>query len=902
MACAGIDFGAKTAVVAIARRGGIDICCNEVSNRATPTIVSFQINERHIGESGASIAAQNAKNTVAYLQRLLGVPHNTDFARKEAKRLTCKVQPEPTTGVSAAQVAYTGLESSTPGEHIFSFEALVAMFLTNLMATASNEYKAPVKDLVISVPSYYTEAQRRALLNAATIADVNVLRVVNEHAATALSYGIFRTKELPEKDPIKVAFVDIGEASTTVSIASFTNTRCEVISVATDPHLGGRNLDDLLVDKFAQQFQANYSINVLSKPKPAARLRKECEKMKKVLSTNSQAPLNIECIMNDVDVSSSIKREEFEQLSAPLVDKVRLVCERAIKQAKLKDGEKLIAVEVVGGSTRVPAFKTAIADVFAPYDAKISTTLNADECISRGCALMSAMLSPAFRVRDYVVSDINTQALDAEKIFTDGNPPECFTLVPKGNAFPCLKALTFKAPGPLTVNIRYNDPPSLPFGVEAPNVSGYLIDAPNDPDAKVRAKIRVTANGTVEMAGAQLVKEVEVEEEVVIKPPKAAQEAANGPKDVPMADATAEPEKKDAEMPDASANAKGTAPPPAEGADTGAKPTDDANAAPVGHADAEAKPVNGNIAPDAAPVPMEDVPVAPIVEKRMVKKIRTTDLQVTPLPGIGCILTAELVTVATEKEALMRANDLYIKERSEAMNSLEAYVYDLRSRIGDYGDLKDFGPDALRQELKTDLDGAENWIYSEEGDEASKSAFVERKAALVNKANPIFFRKREFEERPTRIKALEIAIDLYKKILVPGVEEYAHIPDEKKTTAQKCLEGASLWLSQEMGKQSKLAKDVDPVLTCELLNAKIGEVTSICKPIMETPKPKPKVEEKKPDAEAEKKNETAKPEENSMDTETPDAKESGAEKADPTGDEDECRGNTCCGNCGPVPV
>lgn len=624
MACAGIDFGAKTAVVAIARRGGIDICCNEVSNRATPTVVSFQINERHIGESAASIAAQNAKNTVAHLQRLLGVPCNTDFARKEAKRLTCKVQPEPTTGTSAAKVAYTGLESTTPGEHVFSFEALVAMLLTNLMATASNEYKAPVKDLVISVPPYYTEGQRRALLNAATIADVNVLRVVNEHAATALSYGIFRTKELPEKDPIKVAFVDIGEASTTVSITSFTNVRCDVISVATDPHLGGRDLDDLLVDKFAREFQSKYSIDVLSKPKPAARLRKECEKMKKVLSTNSQAPINIECIMNDIDVRSSIKREEFEELSTPLVEKVRQVCERAIKQAKLKDGEKLFAVEIVGGSTRVPAFKTAIADVFAPYSAKISTTLNADECISRGCALMSAMLSPAFRVRDYVVNDINTQALDAEKIFTDGSPPENLTIVPEGNAVPCLKALTFRAPGPLTVNIRYKDPSSLPFGAEAPNVCGYLIDAPNDAEAKVRAKIRVTANGTVEMPGAQLMKEVEVEEEVVVKPPKPAQQAANGPKDVPMPDATTEPQKKDAEMPDASANVKDAVQPAGEGTDTGAAPAVDANGASTENADGEAKPANGNIAADAAPAPMEDIPVAPVVQKRMVKKMKNT--------------------------------------------------------------------------------------------------------------------------------------------------------------------------------------------------------------------------------------------------------------------------------------
>ncbi|CAN8063416.1 unnamed protein product [Agarophyton chilense] len=854
MACAGIDFGARNAVVAIARRGGIDICCNEVSNRATPTTVSFLGNERHIGESGATIAAQNAKNTVSYLQRLLGVPFASAFAAEEAKRLTCKAMADPSAGCTAATVSYSALDGPEVTQHMFTFEALTAMLLTNLMATASDEYKAPVKDLVISVPSYYTEGQRRAVLNAAAIADYNVLRVVNEHAAIALSYGIFRTKQLPEKDPIKVAFVDVGEAATTVCVAAFTNSRCDIISVATDPNLGGRNLDDILVNKFAAEFKTKHSIDVLSKPKPAARLRKDCEKMKKVLSTNAHAPLNIECIMNDVDVSSSMKRDDFEALAEPLVAQLRAVCQKALKGANLKSGEKLFAVEIVGGSTRVPSFKAAIADVFTPVGAKLSTTLNADECIARGCALMSAMLSPAFRVRDYDVRDIATDALDAEKLFTDETPAEKITLVPEGNSLPCLKAMTFKSPGPLTVKIRYSRPETLPFGSEAPDVCAYLLDAPVDPDAKVRAKIRVTANGTVELASTQLMKEVEVEEEVVVKPPTPP-ETSNGPKsaDVPMPDANKEAGDKDADMQDAPGGDKSSEAP--------LKPTDQ-----------ESKPLNGSAEVEeqaSAPTPMEETPVAPVVKKQMVKKMKTTDLHVTPLPGIGYSFTLDQITIATEKEAQMRANDLYIKERSEAMNSLEAYVYDLRSRIDAYGDLKDFGPQSLRQELKTDLDEAENWIYSDEGDAASKSAFVERKSALQQKARPLLHRKKEFEERPVRINVLEASIDNYKKILVPGVEDYAHISEDKKKTAQKCLEGASVWLSQEKAKQNKLAKDVDPALTCEALNAKFGEVDSICKPIMQTPKPKPKVEEPSEDSKTDKQSAEAHPEQNGMETEKP---------------------------------
>ncbi len=225
MACAGIDFGNKRSVVAIARRGGIDICCNEVSNRSTPSMISFGSEERHLGEPAANFAAQLHKSTVGGIQRLLGVDATSPFAQAEAARLTCPVVAHPGSGGAAVQVRYeAGEDPGVEQPVVFSYQAIAAMYFSKLMETASNEYKAPVSDCVVSVPGYYTEAQRRAIIDAARIANINVLRVVNEHAAIALSYGIFRTKELPDTEPIKVAFVDMGEASASVTIAAFTKT------------------------------------------------------------------------------------------------------------------------------------------------------------------------------------------------------------------------------------------------------------------------------------------------------------------------------------------------------------------------------------------------------------------------------------------------------------------------------------------------------------------------------------------------------------------------------------------------------------------------------------------------------------------------------------------------------
>lgn len=832
MACAGIDFGNKTSVVAIARRGGIDICANEVSNRATPSVVSFQGDERHIGESAASIAAQNHRNTITGIQRLLGVPRATPFADAEVKRQTCNVIAHPLTAACAASVAYTGAvaegENDVPG--LFSFEALTAMLLSNLMDTASAEYKAPVRDLVISVPVYFTHAQRKAILNAATIANVNVLRVFNEHAAIALSYGIFRTKELPDSTPIKVAFVDIGEASTTVSIAAFTNTKCEIKSVATDPSLGGRDLDDIILHKFAQHFKTTYSIDVLSKPKPTARLRKESEKIKKVLSTNPNAPLNIECLMDDIDVKGHITRDELEEIAAPLLQRVRTVCMKALVDAGLQEGETLAAAELVGGSTRVPAFKQIITEVFGIVGAPVRTTLNADECIARGCALMSAMLSPAFKVRDYALTDIATHALNADKVFSDGTPTETLTLVPKGNPLPCVKVMKFKSPGALTVNVRYDDASSFPTGGDQSHVCGYLLDAPNDVDAKVHAKVRVTASGTVEMASAHLIKEVEAEEEVVVKketttPTEAVGAAkANGST---SADA-------DATMEEANVVPEPTsepAPPTVPGAATDGIES-------IGASD--------KMDTDSDKAPAQEVKEVTITEKRIVKKKKTTDLAITPLEAGGCTMTPEMVMAATEKEAKMKAHDLYIKERSEAMNSLEAYVYDLRSRIDEYsGDLKDYGPSEVRDALRKDLDQMEEWIYSEEAEKSSKSVFVEKKNELVKRATPMLMRRREFDERPVRIRVLEAALDNYKHVAVSPLEEYAHIKPEEKNKLLNCVEDAAIWLKGERVKQETLPKHKDPTLTCDLLTKKLKEVEAVCEPIKNTPKPTPPKEEKK---------------------------------------------------------
>lgn len=851
MACAGIGFGNKKSVLAIARRGGVDIVCNEVSNRATPTMVSFGSEERNLGEPAANFAAQLHKSTVSNIQRLLGVDPNTEFGKAEAARLTCPIVSDPSGAGAAVQVNY----NAGDGEeklHTFSFQAIAAMYFTKLMEFASNEYKAPVLDCVISVPGYYTESQRRAVVDAGRIANINVQRVINENAAVALSYGIFRTKELPDSEPIKVAFVDMGEASTSVTVAAFTRSRCDILSSAFDPTLGGRNFDDLLVKKFATLWKSEKGIDAYSKPRAKLRIYKECEKLKRTLSANAQGFINIECFMNDLDVSGKMNRDEFESLAAPLLDRLKVVCEKAIFDANLADDEKLFSVEIIGGSMRIPCVKKVVADTFSP--APMRTTLNMDECIARGCALQSAMLSPAFRVRDYKVGDVSYFDINAEKMFAKSDAVESMKLISKfDDTVPCSKAISFKPRGKLDLHVKYSDPSCLTQGPAAELIASYFIDAPEDTEGRIKAKIRLDENGIVKVAEVNHHKEVEEMEEfeVKVQKKKEAPSDANGtPGDANMSDAPAP---------------NGT-------------PEDSAN----GNADSEKKseePATTDASKKAEdkPAPME---TEVIKEKRLVKKMKLMPVSFTRTSGPSSSLTEECVKQAVEMEVKMRASDLYIKERAEARNMLEAYVYDSRSRVADDGDLAEFGPVSVRKDLKELLDAAENWIYSDEGDEANKSTFTTKHADLVAKVSPIVKRKKEFEERPININLLNATIESYKKLAVPGLEQYEHIKAEDKETVLKTVEDAAVWLKNEEAKQAKLSKDVDPVLKCADIKGKREEVDRICRPIEQTPKPEPKKEEKKEDSKDEEMKDATPPPTADADAEKMDTKEEVAQPAE----------------------
>lgn len=182
-----------------------------------------------------------------------------------------------------------------------------------------------------------------------------------------------------------------------------------MLGTAYDKYLGGRDFDDVLVDKFTLEFNEKHKFDLNKNAKSKFRLRSACEKVKKVLSANATTVLNIECLLDDKDVKSTITRSEFEVLVEPLVKRLTGPLEQALLNAKLTI-QQVDAVELVGGSTRIPIVKETLANFFGGSingENKLSTTLNLDEAVARGCALQCAIISPVFKVRDFTVVDWN---------------------------------------------------------------------------------------------------------------------------------------------------------------------------------------------------------------------------------------------------------------------------------------------------------------------------------------------------------------------------------------------------------------------------------------------------------------------------------------------------------------
>ena len=797
----GFDIGSKTSFAAVAKAGGVETIANEYSKRETPSYVSFGEAQRELGYSAQQKVIMNLKNTAWLFKHLIGRPFSDEIVARYQPLLPYKI-------VEISETNRVGIEVTYNSEvQVFSMEQILAMLLGKMKTIASSGLdNQEVTDCVVACPFYLTNAERSAWLEAIEIAGLNPLKLINETTAIALAYGIYKT-DLPEpgKKARTVAFVDVGYTQTQVAIAQFNKGSLKVVATAGDRNLGGLDMDLVILEHFAEEFKTKYKMDVKSKKRAELRLYNECEKLKKLMSANAtEIPMNVECIMDDRDVTGRMKREVFEGLceSVGFQEKFKNVLNDAVSQLQNSGSDKveIDSVEIVGGSTRVPFIKELIKEV---YGLEPNTTLNADEAVSRGCALQCAILSPKFRVREFTIADAQPYTVRIDWSGADGKNGNAI-LFKQNESIPISKVLTFtrKDLNKFAIKASYSDESFKAF----PNkqIGDYNVDAlkqpvtPNeDGSIKVKVKLRIDNNGILTIPQAVQIDKKEVEEE--IKEPLPDPAADNKKEE----EKPAGEEKKEENKEQASD-----------------KMEDAANE------------------PEKQPSEEPPKPKTKLVSKAFKIELETSS-------NVVGKLSAKTLEKYVQAENELCVLDKKEKDRQDAKNAVEEYVYDSRDKV--HGIYSDFAKESEKEQISSKLTSTEDWLY-EEGYDENKQAYTDKLAELKKLVQPIILRYNESNSRKPAIDLLLNYISTVKKFLQKYAdkdESVSHIEQEKVDKVQEQLTIVETWTNQNTVKVAQMKSTDDPeVFTANFVD-KLRELTLAAQNTMNTPKPKPKEEPKK---------------------------------------------------------
>eukprot|EP00549_Striatella_unipunctata_P019151 CAMPEP_0118691372 /NCGR_PEP_ID=MMETSP0800-20121206/10644_1 /TAXON_ID=210618 ORGANISM="Striatella unipunctata, Strain CCMP2910" /NCGR_SAMPLE_ID=MMETSP0800 /ASSEMBLY_ACC=CAM_ASM_000638 /LENGTH=655 /DNA_ID=CAMNT_0006589145 /DNA_START=41 /DNA_END=2008 /DNA_ORIENTATION=+ len=374
----GIDLGTTYSCVGVFKNGRVEIIANDQGNRITPSYVAFvDSGERLVGDAAKNQATINPENTVFDVKRLIGRAYSDKSVQSDKKLVPYGIVSDQNKPM--VEVTVGGKASK------YAPEEISAMILQKMKLTAETFLGKEIKNAVVTVPAYFNDAQRQATKDAGTISGMKVERIINEPTAAAIAYGMDK-----KGGEANVLVFDLGGGTFDVTLLTIDNGVFEVLATNGDTHLGGEDFDQRVMQYFIKMMKKKNEVDITSNKRALQKLRKEVERVKRALSSQQQARLEIEDLAEGFDFSETLTRARFEELNNDLFKKTLGPVGRVLEDADVSKSE-VDEIVLVGGSTRIPKVQQLISEYFGGKEP--SKGINPDEAVAYGAAVQGAILS-----------------------------------------------------------------------------------------------------------------------------------------------------------------------------------------------------------------------------------------------------------------------------------------------------------------------------------------------------------------------------------------------------------------------------------------------------------------------------------------------------------------------------